>query len=146
MMFYDTNYRSTRSASVIAVLLVLMGAAFLVGFLFIRFDTGVGEGDGDFNWSLVSIFIPIFIACFASIIAAVSAQKQKQYDSNKLPSVTVQNKQLAMEMEMEKKNQERLNKQADRIKRPKFAYCSYCGEKMIGEAQFCSQCGTEMRL
>ena len=144
-MFYDTDYRNTRTASVIAGLLVLMGAAFFVGFLFIRFDSGVGEGNGDFNWSLVSIFIPIFIACFASIIAAISTQKRKEYDSNKLPSITGQNKQLAMEIEMEKKIQERLNKQADRLKRPKFAYCSYCGEKMIREAQFCSQCGTEMR-
>ena len=145
-MFYDTNYRSTRTAGLIAGLLVLMGAVFFIGFLFIRFDSGVGEGNGDFNWSLVSIFIPIFIACFASIIAAISAQKRKEYDSNKLPSITGQNKQLAMEIEMEKKIQERLNKQADRLKTPKFAYCSYCGEKMIREAQFCSQCGTEMRL
>ncbi len=144
-MFYDANYRNNRTASALAVLLILMGAAFFFGFLFIRFNSGVSKNDENFNWSLVSIIIPIFIACFASIIAAISAQKHKQNDSNKLPSITVQNKQLAMEMEMEKRIQERLDKQADRIKRPKFAYCRYCGEKMIGEAQFCSQCGTEMR-
>ena len=139
MMFYDTDYRNTRTASVIAVLLFLMGVAFLFGFLFIRFGSEAREGIEDFNWSIVAIFIPVFTGTFIPIMAAISAQRRKQ-DAR----ITVQNQHL--EMETEKEVQAQAYKQTSRNKRPKFTYCSYCGEKMIGEALFCSQCGTEMRF
>jgi hypothetical protein len=139
MMFYERNYRNTRTASALAVLLVLMGMAFLFGFLFIRFDSGVGGGDGDFNWSLVAIFIPVFMGSFASIMAAISSQRRKQQ-----ASFMVQNQHL--EMEIEEKTQERIEKQADRNRRPNLIYCNYCGEKLEREAHFCPQCGTKMRI
>ena len=137
-MVYETHYRNTRTASALAVLLVLMGVAFLFGFLFIRFNSGGGGGDGDFNWSLVAIFIPVFMGSFASIIAAISSQRRRQH-----ASFMVQNQYL--EREIEEKAQERIDKQADRNRRPNIIYCTYCGEKLEREAQFCPQCGTKMR-
>ena len=139
MMFYDTNYRNTRTAGVLAVLLVLMGAALLFGFLFIKFDSGVNLGDEDFNWSLVSIFIPVFGGSFASIMAAISAQKRKQN-----APLMVQNQQL--EANIEENIPEREYREEKAIKSPYIVYCNYCGEKLERETIFCPQCGTNIRI
>ena len=140
-MIYETNYRNTRMASALAAMLVLMGVAFLFGFLFIGFGsggTGGIDGSEDFNWSLIAVFVPVFGGSFVSIIAAISAQRRKQE-----AAFSVQKQQS--EMEIEQKAQERTRTQANKNARPLFVYCKYCGEKMDGVALFCPQCGINMK-
>ena len=140
-MIYETNYRNTRMASALAAMLVLMGVAFLFGFLFIGFGsggTGGIDGSEDFNWSLIAVFVPVFGGSFVSIIAAISAQRRKQE-----AAFSVQKQQS--EMKIEQKAQERAHTHADRDEKPVFVYCKYCGERIVREAIFCPQCGINMK-
>ena len=137
-MFYETDYRNTRTARIAAVVLVLMGIAFLLGFLFMSSDWNFSEGLMDIDWSLVVLFIPIFGGSFASIIAAISAQKQKQGSYSEIQNPYGRS-------EIEEKAQELIYKQVNTVRKPPVVYCNYCGEKLEREALFCPQCGTKTR-
>ena len=133
-MIYEYNYRNTRIAITLAVVLLLMGVA-CFGFLFIGISSGGGnniEIIEEFNWSLVAVFIPVFIVPVISIIAAISAQKRKQ--------------ELAMEQHTNTQAPLSRNfKPFPTRTRPTTIFCSLCGEKLEKEALFCPQCGTDTR-
>ena len=135
-MIYETDYRNTRTASVLAVTILLLGVLVFLGFLFMRDSV---KSDSEINWTMITIFIPVFTGAFIPIIAAISAQRRKRE-----AGITFQNHHF--EMKMKQQAQERARKQVDKDRRPSFVYCKYCGEKMVGEALFCPQCGTKMRI
>jgi len=134
-MFYGINPRNSRTTSALAVTFLLIGVMVFLGFLFMGYSIG---SDGEINWSMITVFIPVFAGVFIPIIAVISEQKRNQTARN-----TVQNQQL--EIKMEQQAQERVYTQVRKPKKSSFLYCSLCGEKMDEEARFCPQCGTEMR-
>ncbi len=141
-MYKDRNTRiPVALATASLILLVLGGVAFLLAFIFSEFESGgsgSSDGSGDFNWSILTIFITIFISTSTSIFAVIHEQKRKQAATS-----TVQNQPF--EKETEQQVQEHARKQVDRSTKPSFVSCRYCGEKMNGIALFCPQCGTEMK-
>ncbi len=141
-MYKDRNTRiPVALATASVILLVLGGVAFLLAFIFNEFESGGSggsDGSGDFNWSIVTIFIVIFISTSSSIFAVIHDQKRK-----KAATITGQNQ--FSEKETEQNIQEQTRKQVDRSTKPSLVYCRYCGEKMDGIALFCPQCGTEMK-
>ena len=135
-MIYETNYRSTRTASILASVILLLGVLVFLGFLFMQ---NTIKSDVEINWSMITIFIPVFVGAFIPIIAAISAQRRKRE-----AGITFQNHHF--EMKMKQQAQERARKQVDKDRRPSFVYCKYCGEKIVEDALFCPQCGTKMRI
>jgi len=154
-MFYETNYRNTRTASALAITILLLGVMIFLGSLFINFSR---ESDGEVNWTMITIFIPVFAGAFIPIIAAISEQKRKENARN---MVQDQHFEIKKGQQAHKRSfmvsqersfmpsHERVYTQADiqtdRYRRPLLVYCSYCGERLGEEAVFCPQCGTKTR-